>query len=441
MTKRSADFSPRWITALALAVLSGAVGCDAPEAQFKLNRTYTLNQELANGGKLGDRTQDVADVLAAMFGTPDEPHVPSVTIDAEELGFSAEGEAEALQNFDVNALLNPDRLKMAGGPVRSDEEGNPGGLYREHCAHCHGVTGDGMGPTAAFLNPYPRDYRKGNYKFKSTPIGTRPTHEDLRKIVIEGIPGTAMPSFKLLAADEIDALVHYVRYLSIRGEVERNLVSTVLAELGEGDRVIDPELAKSDKPEDAEKFNGQLTMLRQLTAKSMADWYLAEHRVTPVPAKPEISLTKEESIARGREVFYTVANCNKCHGDSALGDGQTTDYDEWTKELAPAEPAILEQYLAVGALEPRNIRPRNLRQGIYRGGRRPIDIYWRVMNGIEGTPMPGVASNVLKPGESPDPKKLTEEDVWHLIEYVRNMPYEPISQGQAHSPSFQRDRN
>jgi mono/diheme cytochrome c family protein len=200
-------------------------------------------------------------------------------------------------------------------------------------------------------------------------------------------------------------------------------------------------LAKSDKPEDAEKFNGQLTMLRQLTAKSLADWYLAEHRVTPVPAKPESSLTKEESIARGREVFYTVANCNKCHGDSALGDGQTTDYDEWTKELAPAEPAVLEQYLAVGALEPRNIRPRNLRQGIYRGGRRPIDIYWRVMNGIEGTPMPGVASNVLKEGEAPDPKKLTEEDVWHLIEYVRNMPYEPISQGQAHSPSFQRDRN
>ena len=29
-------------------------------------------------------------------------------------------------------------------------------LYREHCAHCHGISGDGVGPTAVFLNPYPR---------------------------------------------------------------------------------------------------------------------------------------------------------------------------------------------------------------------------------------------------------------------------------------------
>jgi mono/diheme cytochrome c family protein len=298
-----------------------------------------------------------------------------------------------------------------------------------------------MGPTAAFLNPYPRDYRKGQYKFKSTPVGSRPSHQDLTKILVDGIPGTAMPSFKLLAADEIDALVHYVKYLSIRGEVERALVSTTLSEFEEKDRLINLEDAKSNDPAKQEELAGRLTLLRDAAAASFNAWNDAESKITPVPAKPESSLSKEESIARGREVFYTVANCNKCHGDSALGDGQLTDYDEWTKELTPDQPAALEQYLALGALEPRNIRPRNLRQGIYRGGRRPIDLYWRVMNGIEGTPMPGLAPNVLKPGEAPDPKKLTEEDVWHLIEYVRSMPYEPISQGNAHSPSIQRDRN
>jgi mono/diheme cytochrome c family protein len=73
--------------------------------------------------------------------------------------------------------------------------GNVRGLYREHCAHCHGITGDGAGPTAGFLNPYPRDYRKGWFKFKSTPLDVRPTHDDLKKIVLDGIPGTAMPSF------------------------------------------------------------------------------------------------------------------------------------------------------------------------------------------------------------------------------------------------------
>src|SRR5262245_2338944 len=34
-------------------------------------------------------------------------------------------------------------------------------LYMQHCIHCHGVTGDGNGPTAKFLNPRPRDYRLG----------------------------------------------------------------------------------------------------------------------------------------------------------------------------------------------------------------------------------------------------------------------------------------
>jgi mono/diheme cytochrome c family protein len=409
-----------WRALLVLPLLWG-VGCDAPQAQFKLNRPYTLKQELESNASLGDRTADVADTLAALFGTPDEPHVPALT------------------EVDTAAVLNVERLRMAAGPVSSDERGNPRGLYREHCAHCHGVTGDGLGPTAAFLNPYPRDYRKGQYKFKSTPVGIRPTHEDLRHILLEGIPGTAMPSFRLLPADEVDALVHYVKYLSIRGEVERNLVTTLLSEYDETDRLIDLNLKKSAETEEA--FNAQLGLIKDTAASVFQLWSEASEGVTPVPAKPEITLSREASIARGREVFFTVANCNKCHGDTALGDGQLTDFDEWTKELSPDNPDLLTQFLAVGALEPRNIRPRNLRQGIYRGGRRPIDLYWRIMNGIEGTPMPGLASNVLKPGEEPDPKKLTEEDVWHLIEYVRNLPYEPLSQPEGHSPSIQRERN
>ena len=54
--------------------------------------------------------------------------------------------------------------------------------------------------------------------------GFKPTHADLRKIVLDGIPGTAMPSFKLLPDLEIEALVDYVKYLSIRGESERGML-------------------------------------------------------------------------------------------------------------------------------------------------------------------------------------------------------------------------
>ena len=78
------------------------------------------------------------------------------------------------EGVDVGKLMNVSWLALAAGPVGRDEQGNPRGLYREHCAHCHGITGDGVGPTATFLNPYPRDYRKGQFKFKSTPVGQKP---------------------------------------------------------------------------------------------------------------------------------------------------------------------------------------------------------------------------------------------------------------------------
>jgi hypothetical protein len=89
--------------------------------------------------------------------------------------------------LDVSKLLDLSKLKLAAGRVGSDSTGRPRGLYREHCAHCHGITGDGNGPTASFLNPYPRDYRAGLFKFKSTPSGFRPLHDDLKRIVVEGI--------------------------------------------------------------------------------------------------------------------------------------------------------------------------------------------------------------------------------------------------------------
>jgi mono/diheme cytochrome c family protein len=144
-------------------------------------------------------------------------------------------------------------------------------------------------------------------------------------------------------------------------------------------------------------------------------------------------MSKEElaaSVKHGRELFYgTIANCVKCHGDSALGDGQTTDYDEWAKEFIGdgKKPELVRTYVSLGMLPPRTIRPRNLRQGVYRGGMRPIDIYWRIMNGIEGTPMPALATNVRKAEDPPEAKKLNAEEIWDIVNYVQSLPYESIN--------------
>jgi mono/diheme cytochrome c family protein len=60
----------------------------------------------------------------------------------------------------------------------------------------------------------------------------------------------------------------------------------------------------------------------------------------------------------------------------------------------------------------RPLRPANLTKGVYKGGQRPIDIYWRVADGITGTPMPGHGS-VAKP-----------EQIWDVVNFVLALPYQ-----------------
>ena len=46
------------------------------------------------------------------------------------------------------------------------------------------------------------------------------------------------------------------------------------------------------------------------------------------------------------------------------------------------------------------VRPMNLTTGVYRGGRRPIDLYWRIKGGIEpsGMPKTGVCKTIRRSG-------------------------------------------
>src|SRR5690606_5763916 len=105
----------------------------------------------------------------------------------------------------------------------------------------------------------------------------------------------------------------------------------------------------------------------------------------------------------------------------------------------PEDPDIFARYVAAKAvLEPRKIQPRNLRMNVFRGGRRPVDLYWRIHNGIAGTPMPAAA---VKPDDAPEEDtRLTSNDIWDLIAYVRHLPYDDLSQSSAMRAALQRDR-
>ena len=394
-----------------------SVGCGkTPNASYRLNMVEATKQRLTT-----EQEQQVATVLLAMFGTPDEP--------------------VALPEFGLDEA----KLRLASGPVRSDIVGRKNGLYREHCAHCHGVTGDGMGPTAAFLNPYPRDYRPGVFKFKSTERADKPTHADLLRILRNGIAGTSMPSFALLSEPQIDALAEYVKYLSIRGETELALMRAYF-ELDDDAKGILPETRE---------------FLVDETASPIAEkWKSAAAAQIAVPDMPaDIDLTA--SIAKGKELFYgDKANCVKCHGVTGLGDGQANDYDDWNKAIVEINKEIKGGLAKAGetstsgmsaddaaehrkqvawlgkfshvvdgdALAPRTIPPRNLRLGVYRGGRRPLDLYYRIHAGINGAPMPAAKGTV------------PPEDIWHIVNYIRSLPYEFDGELGADRPMVARDR-
>lgn len=381
-----------------LSVLLVPPGCDRQPIRFEPNLIYMRNQKLARSPEdfqneaVRQRIEDIERVVTLFCGTPADPRLP------------------VLENLAWESPFDPSLLRMAAGPPGAAADRQVRGLYRSLCVRCHGISGNGRGVLAPLLEPYPRDFRRGIFKFKKTPSTSPPTHDDLHGVLVRGIPGTAMPSFRLLPEVEREALVQYVRYLSLRGLVERAIIAEVAIEMDDDERLLDPH-DEEIRPGD---YAEQMDWMTDVVEDVAQPWLNAEQEVTIVPPPPA-GYGTSESIARGRELFFTtLTNCAKCHGDTALGDGQTDDYDEWAKELEPTNPDVVEDYLALGALPPRKVQPRNLREGIFRGGYRREDVFIKIRNGIAGTTMPVVAA------------QLNDDDIWHLVAYARYLPFDPI---------------
>lgn len=86
--------------------------------------------------------------------------------------------------------------------------------YDRYCAGCHGVAGDGKGPAAIFLDPKPRDFTSGKFKFGSVPAGELPTDQDLDRILVHGLSGTSMPAWPLLPQQERAQIIEYIKTFS-----------------------------------------------------------------------------------------------------------------------------------------------------------------------------------------------------------------------------------
>lgn len=263
-------------------------------------------------------------------------------------------------NAQSGTFLKPKLISSPGEKANDLSRGQA--VYQDRCVQCHGVTGDGNGPSAQYLYPRPRDYRKGIYKFTSTPYGSHPLRDDLIRTVRQGIRGTSMPGFHLLPEADLQAVVDYVIMLSRRGELEKQLI----------------EMADADEAIAADEVKSELipTVVNRWASAQAAEVY-------PLSPPPIFTL---EHVERGKKEFLT-RGCSKCHGEDGRGlTLENKGMDTWGHQTRAAD----------------------LTSGMLHGGNRPIDIYRRIYNGINGTPMPGFA-NAFK--ENP-------QALWDVVAYV-----------------------
>jgi mono/diheme cytochrome c family protein len=90
-------------------------------------------------------------------------------------------------------------------------------FVKTNCNSCHGMEGKGDGPVAAALDPKPRDYTKGDFKFDANGDGKPGTDADIMLVIKNGAAaygGSAMmmPNPTLSDAD-LALLVEYIRSL------------------------------------------------------------------------------------------------------------------------------------------------------------------------------------------------------------------------------------
>jgi mono/diheme cytochrome c family protein len=284
-------------------------------------------------------------------------------------------------------------------------------LYLRHCMHCHGVSGDGAGPTAQYFRVRPRDYRQGIIKFTSTKAAVpRPSRDDLFRIIKLGVPGTYMPSFMLLPDDEVKLIAEYVRWLAMRGEMERQLnawLTTSYSQEAVDDSDSVSELEAEFQSEWAEEAGDRIGDIAKYLKLDWQDADKPESVVNPlVPRTP----SSPDSIERGRQLFLSKdAKCASCHGETGRGNGPSTEAFNDLPGQPPGtksdKPGLFDNWGNI-------VKPRNLTTGVFRGGRRPIDIYRRIHSGIKGTPMQAFGTT------------LKEEQIWDVVNYVLSIPFE-----------------
>ena len=109
------------------------------------------------------------------------------------------------------ALLAPAAALAAGDAAAGKT------TFTTNCATCHGDTGKGDGPVGATLNPPPRDFTKGEFKFDTDKDGKAGSDADLKNVIQKGAGAFGgsmlMAPWPSLSEADITNLIAYIRSL------------------------------------------------------------------------------------------------------------------------------------------------------------------------------------------------------------------------------------
>ncbi len=250
--------------------------------------------------------------------------------------------------------------KILGGQKVTTSKLNLGQTtYLEYCVQCHGVDGKGNGPAAPGLLPPPRNLTQGLYKFPWTQYGELPSDEDFKRIIRQGLPGTAMLPWDI-SDERLDAVIQYIK--------------TFAPETWEGEgKVIG---TKFDLPKDP--FG--------ITYKHIA-------------------------IEKGRKVYHITAACTQCH----RGYATKAEISEWNKEIngAPMKPEDFASDLYQLKNQDGEYNYKVLPPDFtYHELRSVVDLestVQRLMYGVTGSGMPGWKDVVA------------DDELWALAYYVQHL--------------------
>lgn len=239
--------------------------------------------------------------------------------------------------------------------------------YTLYCYACHGLEGDGNGPSAYGLRPPPRSFAQATFKFAGVTEGL-PHDDDLMRIVKYGLDGTAMLAWDI-PDGTLNDIIQYIKTFSPEDE---------------GYRDPDAEIGT---------------------------------RVTP--GEDPWKGREEDAVARGNEVYHGQATCWSCHPAYAPRHEIAKAVYTFSKNKTRVfrenlyRPELKESQYTVPGLDGEDyavkLLPPDFTLHDMRSARTVGDLFRTLGSGIGGTAMPAWSG------------ALPDEDIWAMAHYVKHL--------------------